>query len=606
MHFHTMAVRNFLSVGDNTVNISLDNRGLVLIEGLNGAGKSTIAEALLWCLYGITMRGYEGDQVINRDSGENCAVSVLADAYYIVRSRKYDGSKASLRLYHDKKEETGPSIASTQVLIDKLVGMNADTFRNTVVFGQGAQYRFSTLSDREQKAVFDDALGIGLYADALEAARSEHRDLTSQMMLTEAERTRNLVQAVTYEATAKKHAETHAEYAATKATELARLTSEIRTRTEDVRRSSKAKKAYPKVRTKLVAKRAAEQAVRDRSAATALELGGLKKDLGTVKNALQSLTERRKEAVKRGTEPCKACGQDVDAEHLKKQLKELDLDIEEREAENLKLDVRLLKMRKRLKACEGELQETSAEAERYFDDVATPTARKSSDLTMFEKDLEQAQNAYASLVKKASPYETLRAAAARAAEIARMAVTRNNFHLTGFEERRNSLSYWVTAFGTKGLRSLIIDNVLPLLNEKANEYATMLSDGTLDIEFRTQSTLKSGKVVEKFEVAVTNTTGAEDYKGLSAGEKAKVDLCVGLALQHLVASRAAAPVNVAFFDEPFESLDDTALDRVVVLLTSKLKSAGQSIFVITHNENLKAYFPNVVTVSKDSTGTTLA
>ena len=89
--------------------IDLNDRGLVLIEGVNeddpsaksnGAGKSSIVDALCWCLYGKTARGVSSDAVVNRKTKKNCCVSVLIqdgeDEYPVVRSRKHDKNGTGL------------------------------------------------------------------------------------------------------------------------------------------------------------------------------------------------------------------------------------------------------------------------------------------------------------------------------------------------------------------------------------------------------------------------------------------------------------------------------------------------------------------------------
>ena len=109
------------------------------------------------------------------------------------------------------------------------------------------------------------------------------------------------------------------------------------------------------------------------------------------------------------------------------------------------------------------------------------------------------------------------------------------------------------------------------------------------------SELKSGKTVDRFEVRVDNKHGAASYLGNSAGEKAKVDLCVGLALQKLVMSRSSASFNLCFFDEVFDHLDEAAHERVVDVLAEIDK---ESVFVVSHNEDLRAWFPATWVISK--------
>ena len=72
MRIETVKIENFLGISE--AELSLDNRGLLLIQGenrddpsakSNGAGKSTIPDAISWCLFGKTARGVSSDDVIN-------------------------------------------------------------------------------------------------------------------------------------------------------------------------------------------------------------------------------------------------------------------------------------------------------------------------------------------------------------------------------------------------------------------------------------------------------------------------------------------------------------------------------------------------------------
>lgn len=161
------------------------------------------------------------------------------------------------------------------------------------------------------------------------------------------------------------------------------------------------------------------------------------------------------------------------------------------------------------------------------------------------------------------------------------------------------------AYGRTGLKAHILETVTPVLNERANDYANRLSDGSVHIEFSTVTKNKDGSLAEKFSVNVVNDQGAEGYLGNSSGEKRKIDLSIALALSDLVAARAGKPIDLWVADEITENLDSTALDRVVDLLRHKASERG-SVVVISHLDDLKSAIPNVITVRKRAGGSELA
>ena len=104
MRFNKIEISNFLSYGENQ-EIELDRQGLVGIFGnnvdsafdSNGSGKSSILEAIVWCLWGETVRGLKGDEVVNTKSGCDCEVVLNLEegnkSYRIIRYRGKKGVK---------------------------------------------------------------------------------------------------------------------------------------------------------------------------------------------------------------------------------------------------------------------------------------------------------------------------------------------------------------------------------------------------------------------------------------------------------------------------------------------------------------------------------
>jgi DNA repair exonuclease SbcCD ATPase subunit len=611
----TLLIQNFLSFGEMQT-IDLQNRGLVLIEGenrddpsakSNGSGKSAIVDAVLWCLYGVTTRGYEADDVINRKVGKDCLVELqMVDAngqhWRVVRYRKCTtrgGHKTGLDLMTGSGANgahlvgvSAGSVAETQEKIDKLLGMTATTFASTVIFGQGAAYRFSLLGDKEQKAILDQALGIENYARAGELAREESLHLRRQLDRQEALSEASLDALKRSRRRLKRLKASLDSFAEDKASKLARLKERRAEILSGIDRPAPGELETLRARLRKVQEKLAKVRKDYQMHVTlCARMSGFQ----------ETAAQRREETLaelktaQQGPENCDACGRPVTQaqhrDHLAllatrhEQLREKaarlqkEMEAENQLAHDAKQQVDVLT--DTLEECRQELEVVQRKQTR-----ADAKAEEAERLAVEIEELAQSRPPLAKLIaeEKKAVKRAKRREEACAVEISRL------------KKQLDRYAFWVEAFSARGLRSLIIDNALPFLNDKAVEYSEALSDGNLKVNFDTQSTLKSGKTVERFEVGAVNAHGASDYKGHSAGEKAKVDLIVGLALQALVASRSS-PVNVAFFDEPFEHLDDTAMERVAQLLTTAL-GHRESVFVITHNDALKAHFPATITVVK--------
>lgn len=583
----SMHAENFLSFGE--VDFDFEATGPVLVEGENGSGKSAMIDALCWCLWGITLRGYEHDEVVNRKVGEGCVVTVRlrsgGSEWGVTRTRRHKKLRNALLM--DRFVPAGEKEA--QLEIERRLGCTERTFMSSVVFGQDPAYRFSQLGDADQKKVLDEVLGVERFARACAAARAKASEVQAGLAVTQ----RGLQKAAEAAADAQSEAidlkTKDADFAASQRTK-------VEAERDKLRSAKKWIKSNDKVDVDALKERldAAQHAVSlyDRKLAKAATAAG------SAAGALALAAGRRDEVARRLGEwdetVCPTCGQKFDA---KMRTKAADI----------------------LRAELAKLQEEHDAVVVTNDGAATALATAKTKLKEARATSDEAQKAYnegvglaadsASLRRRASEHE------ARIAEIeaevspywalAEKALSRHAKHAAdvdrlteeakAMDAQHRSAQFWVKAYGNAGLRSLLIDSSLPVLNAEAERVSQMLTGGSIRIEFSATTEQKSGKVVDRFEVKVDNEHGAGDYAGNSSGERAKVDLCVGLALQRLVASRSSASFNVAFFDEVFDHLDSAAHERVINVLTGLDKD---SVIVVSHDDDLKAWFPATLQMVK--------
>ncbi len=183
MKFKRIQAENFMSIG--SMDLDVENRGLLVVTGenrddpsaeSNGSGKSAMIEALYWCLYGKTLRGVRYvDNVVNKKTKKNCHVRVVvqvANGELVVdRYRKHKEHKHAFIAVLDGTDISGTDPRVTQNVVTRELGMDADAFARLVLIGQGFQFRYTDMSDRELKEFIEGLIGANVFAEAHDEAK---------------------------------------------------------------------------------------------------------------------------------------------------------------------------------------------------------------------------------------------------------------------------------------------------------------------------------------------------------------------------------------------------------------------------------------------------
>lgn len=205
LNIESVYIRNFRSFGDYDTNICLNKRGPTLINGVvdgdksrsNGAGKSTIIEAIIWCLFGrLSDIPRPGDGVVNWDTDKNCIVKLsTADGYMIERTRKFDGHSDLFISKDGVAVDIGDSTTdNAQKSLYKLFNLDFNLFISSMFFGQ-CSGSFLELSEPKKKQVIENLFGLSkikCYADVTKA-KIDKSEKESESIKCDINNKRNLI-----------------------------------------------------------------------------------------------------------------------------------------------------------------------------------------------------------------------------------------------------------------------------------------------------------------------------------------------------------------------------------------------------------------------------
>lgn len=636
MIFTELYIHNFFSFGEGN-SIPLKDQGLVLISGdnkdseaasSNGSGKSSIAEALIWCLWGTTVRGQSGDEVINRKVGKNCLVKLRIEhegvEYVIIRHRKYGKEKNDI--WFQQYLDEGPislsegTSSATQTKINEFLGIDYDTFIRGPMMPQGSFKRFSEMTNAESWAVLEQALQIGIFKQALKETKirlsSVHSRLTeiqSNILAKEDDLDRITHLMTEYRTNQQTWDEDKRKTIANLRLTLADLETK-----EDILINA----------ISLMDTQCDLVKLNDDLDAIKYELDSKRKELSTKENSIRDqlnkaksesyvLSDRIKQANGKkksilqlaSGSLCPTCSQSIDASHVGACITDLNKVIEENNNEFIKINNNIqnweTSFKKVLKSHEAIINqlETSRSTKEKERTKALLDAKeyeaKRDKLDEIEKSKQYFRKQIEDEKKKESAFDKLIFDTSTELDEKLIDLGNKKAIAKGLQIEKDHLEFWEEGFSNKGLKSLIMQSVIPFLNQRVSRYAQSLTGNEIQISFDTTATLKSGETRDQFSTSVVNRNGASSYAGNSGGEKSRVDLSINFAFSDLVASRSKKSFPQRFFDEPFESLDEAGVEAAMNFLRSMVKDAG-TIFVVTHKEGMKGLFDKTLTLVKEN------
>lgn len=154
------------------------------------------------------------------------------------------------------------------------------------------------------------------------------------------------------------------------------------------------------------------------------------------------------------------------------------------------------------------------------------------------------------------------------------------------------------AFGGNGIKSIVIDYMLPRLEESINEILSRLSNFQVRLDTQSEKATGDG-VKEGLFITILNDLGEElPYESYSGGEKLKITVAISEALAGL------QKVNFRVFDETVLALDEDSLSCFVAIVERLLVNTDQ-IIGISHVEDVKNIFPRKIRCVKNNGVTTI-
>lgn len=605
------------------------DRGLTLVLGdnqdeprmnSNGAGKSTIFDAIDWCWFGVVPRGDHVDSVIHDDAAVCRVTTYLIDdaddtEAVVSRYRKKGGTELSFHV--GSEDRTALDTKQTQRLVEQYLGLDREVCHATVIYGQGDQFHFADAGDADRMDILTKVLQLGDIDLLLNCTKERVKQAES----VEAQCSRQRVQ---FEA----GLESDRRY-------LPEIESSLRDwenqRADRLQAAIRQLDQHGQHVANAQAIVAHEATVRQNIEAIRLtfseiDLSGIEKEVAAARYSAadwgsekqlqdrshKELTRKIMEVQNLGGQ-CPTCGQALTPDHIQMEVARLSALAQEA----------LVKAREAQSAYEGwervAAQKEAEKQERWQAHIAYDQQQRGA-LREAQAQLDEIEKVKAWLGSVRGYAESLQSEMAAAREARNpwsdklennklgMAAKEADLERCTSEQRdaqyrADCYRFWVEGFGPKGLRSYILDTRLQELTDAVNEWVLLLTGGTIWVRFETQTKGRSKKTLQnKLNIRVFRYSPAgkiieRNYRAWSGGEKRRVSWAIDFGLSRLIARRARKNYDLMVLDEAFSHVDSAGGEALVEML-ERLREERSSIFVIEHDAAFQQHFDNRITIRK--------
>jgi DNA repair exonuclease SbcCD ATPase subunit len=558
--FQKIRWKNFLSTGNQFTEIDFQEKNTNLIIGTNGAGKSTMLDALTFVLFNKPFRKINKPQLINSTNEKDCLVEIefeINSRQYIVRRgikpTVFDISVNGTQLHREADDR-----AMQRVLENNILKVNYKSFTQIVILGSSTFVPFMQLTTANRREVIEDLLDIRIFSlmnnilkDKIRTQKEQVKslDLKKETLKDKMKMQQNFIDEL--ENRGKQN------IVANK-TKITKLMKEVDDYMLD---NSKVEENIHKYTKELGEVTGARQ-----------KLSKLNTLRGKISQKVSAITKEHKFFMENTV--CPTCQQDIeeefrvnrisDAQNKAKELKE--------GFDELESTIKFEQERER------QFNALSKEITNLTHGISQNNTRISGNQRQI-RDLEsEIQTIADNLANRNTEHEKL--------DQFKSNLAHTFSELTDKKQEIVHHDFAYSLLKDDGVKTKIIKKYLPFINQQVNRYLQLMDfyiNFHLDEEFK--ETVKS-PIHEDF-----------SYSSFSEGEKMRIDLALLFTWREVARVKNSVNTNLLIMDEVFDSsLDGFGTDEFLKIIRYIIKDAN--IFVISHKQDMRDKFESVIMFDK--------
>jgi len=558
--FEKIRWKNFLSTGNVFTEVSLNNDKTNLIVGKNGAGKSTILDALTFSLFGKPFRKINKPMLVNSINEKDCLVEIEfcigKDQYKVVRGIK----PAKFEIYHNGNlwNQESTVVDQQKNFEQNVLKMNYKSFTQIVVLGSSTFVPFMRLPVASRREIIEDILDIQIFSvmnqnlkEKIKIGNSEIRNLDYQIDILKEKKDlqeKYINDIERRNETDIKGKEEKLDFLEKEKIDLKNKTAALLMNLEDVNKSIAVYSKDKNERVKVLKQK-----------------GNIELKVSQYKDQHNFFTDNTS---------CPTCSQEISENIKKEKLSSIISSVNDLKAEMIKVQKEVLRYEER---------------EKHMFALTDKISELTTDLAVNHKSEDHNKAEITQIESELKSLRNLKTETNEASE------TLNYFNsqLQNMEKEyvssKEEMDCLLTAsqlLKDSGIKSRIIKKYLPVMNKLIAQYLQNMDfyvDFSLDENF--EETIKS-----RFRDVFS-------YESFSEGEKARIDIALLLTWRSVAKLKNSVDTNLLILDEIFDgSLDQQGGSELGWILRNF--DDKTNVFVISHRESMNDKFDKTYTFEK--------
>ena len=558
--FKKIRWKNFLSTGNQFTEVDFQEKNTNLIIGTNGAGKSTILDALTFSLFNKPFRKINKPQLLNTTNEKDCVVEIefnVNNREYLVR-RGMKPNVFDIEVNGKPLHKEADDRANQKILEESILKVNYKSFTQIVILGSSTFVPFMQLTTPNRREVIEDLLDIRIFSamnnlikDNIRTQKEQIKslELKKQTLKEKEQMQREFIEELENRGNA--NINTNKEKITNLYKEVGIYMEENDKTNEQVEGLNKSQEELIDASKKLV------------------KLNNLR---GKISQKVSTITKEHKFFTENTV--CPTCTQDIEESFRLNRIEDVQNTAKELKDgyEELEKTIKFEQERER------QFNALSQEITKLTHGISQNNTRISLNQRQI-RDLEnEIQTITENLANRNSEHEKL--------EEFKESLQKTFEYLA---QKKQEIVYYDFAYSLlkdDGVKTKIIKKYLPFINQQVNRYLQMMDfyiNFHLDEEFK--ETVKS-PIHEDF-----------SYSSFSEGEKMRIDLALLFTWREVARVKNSVNTNLLIMDEVFDSsLDGFGTEEFLKIIRYVIKDAN--IFVISHKTDLHDKFESVIKFDK--------